>query len=70
MKVIQTKSYIKLAGASYDDQPGFINRDQKEQGSTLFLDPSPDTEEDIKKLWTKKRKLRLQVLEEMPKGAI
>ena len=70
MKVIQTKSYIKLAYTSYDDQPGFVNRDDKDQGSTLFFDPNPESEDNIKKKWTKKRKFRPQILEEMPKGSI
>ncbi|MFA5598972.1 MAG: hypothetical protein WDA06_00110 [Phenylobacterium sp.] len=64
MKIIKT-NYFKIAYKSVDDQPNFINRDVKEQGSTLFLD-SPNDEASIVERWKKKKKKQIQ--EEMPKG--
>jgi hypothetical protein len=58
-------------GPSVDDQPGFVNRDNKGQGWNIFMgeDKLPANEDDIKKRW-KRRKRRRVIPEELPKGSI
>jgi hypothetical protein len=78
MKVLRTDSFIKMSfnqtnrGTPGDvgDQPGFVNRDNNEQGVTIFNDPdNSDTASAIKKMWKQKKKLR-KVKEEIPKASL
>jgi hypothetical protein len=68
MKVIATNNYKKIASC-LDDQPNYINRDNKNQGQTIFLDDNvPDSKEEIIKKWkSKKRNVKP---EEFPKPSI
>jgi hypothetical protein len=76
MKIIFTYSLLnkKSYGPSVDDQPNFVNRDTKQEGDVLFLkDPCPDSEDEVKKRWVKKRKPAKDInniKEEMPKGSL
>ena len=57
VKIIQTKKYIKIAGG-WDIYPNFHkNRDMGDEGAVLFQRPPlPESEEDIKRQWGKKKK--------------
>ena len=64
---------------SVDDEPGFINRDRRDQGSTLYLDFTPDSEKDIQSKWglprgkkkrRKKQRKKQRKIEEMPKSSL
>ena len=75
MKVIKTKEY-KLAYTSYDDQPNFIGRDTKNQGTTILTDPLPCSEDEIKDRWgrlekgKKRRRKPGLSIDTMPQGSI
>ena len=75
MKTIQTENFIKLSkyydrGPSVDDQPGFVNRDNEGQGTSILLDnASPDNEDEIKKRWRRRKRRKIKI-EKMPQGSI
>jgi hypothetical protein len=70
-KIIKTRMFEKKAYQSYDDQPGYINRDVGGEGFGLYFTSCPSESEETskKKNWKKKRKKKNQE-EEMPKGSI
>ena len=75
MKVIQTDKFMKLSGATGDDQfPSSEPRhDGVQQGVTLFNNaPGSDTADDIKRRWNKKKKKKKKkrIKEEFPKAGL
>jgi len=70
VKIIETNTFLKLA-ADWDDQQNFWkDRDQRGQGKSIFMDYAPNSEEDIKRKWTKKKKKKNKKKEEFPKPSM
>ena len=76
MKVILSTELKKLSythGPDIQDQPGFINRDKDQQGTTILLEDNacPESASEMKKRWKKKKKAPIDTVEEeMPKESL
>ena len=55
MKVIASKNFIKIAG-SFDDQPGFVDRDQGHSSLGVPPERANEGDQDIIDRWENKKK--------------
>lgn len=62
MQVVVTEAFRKLA-ASWDDQPGFVNRDMN-PGGIGKGEPSTDPSDDVLRRWELRKKKRKRPLEQ------
>jgi len=74
MKVINTFNFVKLSGATGDDQfPSYKSRhDDEPQGQAIFApnsDSALDTKEKIEDKWKKKKKKK-DKKEKFPEGSL
>ena len=60
MKILKTKIFEKMAYPSYDDQPGYVDRDVSGEGASIYIDQTEmSDEEQVKNNWKKKKKQEL-----------